>query len=235
MVQVVRFAHSGPAKAGPLTKRYKSTTNMENILQAQPKTESVAQNSLAQPRVTTSNPPIELRAEVLVQPKIHTIKLESETDWPTVIATALVGVAGILTTLLVGWFAHSVQRNQIKSNVANFRHAWQVQLREKISDFVAKIAILHYRKERDPHYFSTPDSDTEYSDLLKIKAAVSLMLDPKKDYAQELSSLMEQCNSLLKQGSIKDLNEKVNELGVKANEILELAWNDIKSDLGIGS
>ena len=173
------------------------------------------------------------RAEILMEPKVHTIKLESDTDWPTVIATTLVGVAGILTTLLVGWFAHVVQKNQIRSNTANFRHAWQNQLREKTSEFLAKIALMHYRSKRINNYFNTPDSDIEYSDLIKIQATIMLMLDSKKDYAKDINNLMEDCSATVKSGSAKELNKKVNELTTKANEILELAWNDIKNDLGV--
>lgn len=179
------------------------------------------------------NKTTEFRAELLVEPKTHTIKIESDTDWPTVIATTLVGAAGILTTILVGWFAHTVQKNQIRSNTANFRHAWQIQLRERMSDFLAKIAFMHYKKERTPNYFNTTDSDAEYSDLIKIQASIMLMLDPQKDYSKETNDLMNECIKALKDGTIEKLNQKANELTVKANELLELAWTDIKNDLGV--
>lgn len=60
------------------------------------------------------------------------------------------------------------------------------------------------------------------------------MLDPNKDYAKQINNLMDECNTLLKNSSIKELNTKINELTNKANEILELAWTDIKNDLGVG-
>lgn len=211
------------------TLNYEKTPNTEVTKVAPIKTEVANFKSPYQ-----ESKAIDIRAEVLVEPKAHTIRIESDTDWPTVIATSLVGVAGILTTLLVGWFAHAVQKNQIRSNTASFRHAWQIQLREKMSDFVAKIAILHYKSKRTKYYFDTPDSDIEYSDLLKIQATIMLMLDPNKDYAKQINNLMDECNTLLKNSSIKELNTKINELTNKANEILELAWTDIKNDLGVG-
>ena len=103
-----------------------------------------------------------------------------------------------------------------------------------MSEFLAKIAIMHYRSERTDNYFDTSDSDIEYSDLIKIQATIMLMLDPKKDYAKDINNLMEECSNTVKAGSIQELNKKVNELTTKASEVLELAWNDIKTDLGVG-
>ncbi|WP_406834039.1 hypothetical protein [Pseudomonas asiatica] len=175
----------------------------------------------------------ETKAEVLKSPEVLTVKLESETDWPVVVATALIGIASILATFLVGYFAYRVQQNQIKATAANFRHEWRSVLREKVAEYISKIAVIHYKVARDANYFDSVESDSEYGEVLRVQASISLMLNDKKQPERELVELMSACDEILKSGKMDELTSEVNKLGMKANEVLDKAWLKMKEDVGL--
>ncbi|HET6720413.1 MAG TPA: hypothetical protein VFH22_12235, partial [Rhodocyclaceae bacterium] len=60
--------------------------------------------------------------QIIVNPQPLKLNIETSTDWPTVMATFLVGIGSILITSMVGWLSFSSQRMQIRSNIANFRN-----------------------------------------------------------------------------------------------------------------
>lgn len=181
----------------------------------------------------TENSSVGLKSEVLQVPDAYTVNLVSSTDWPVVIATALIGLGSVLTTSLVGWYAYMAQRNQVKANAATYRNEWRTDLRGKVSDYISKIAMLHYKIERNKAYLNTPDSDAEYSEVLKVQAAIGLMLNERDEEDQKLSDLMGECDSILKYGSKKDLTAKLNEIADKANKVLDNAWQKMKQDIGL--
>lgn len=165
------------------------------------------------------------QAVTLVDGQKFTIKIDSDTDWPSVTATFAVGVA-------IAWFAYNTQKSQIRSSAANFRHTWQNDLRSNLAQFMSKIFLIHANIRKDPDFFSKPESDKLYSEILLVQATVELMLDSTKNYTKELTRLMEETIQTAKKTPDK-LNYVVHELNKKANEVLELAWQDIRKDLGL--
>ncbi|UPK86851.1 hypothetical protein [Pseudomonas sp. A2] len=175
----------------------------------------------------------ETKAEVIKSPSVLSVKLESETDWPVVVATALIGIASICATFLVGYFAYKVQQNQIKATAANFRHEWRSELREKVSEYISKIAIIHYKVDRDSGYLNSAESDSVYGEVIRVQASISLMLNHKKKLERELVELMVACDTILKSGKMAGLTSEVNKLNEKANEVLDTAWLKMKEDVGL--
>ncbi|VVN00449.1 hypothetical protein [Pseudomonas fluorescens] len=155
------------------------------------------------------------------------IKVETDTDWPAVGATFIVGIT-------IAWLATTTQRSQIRSNVANFRHDWQNSLRSKIAEFLGKLSLLHSKLETDPEFLSKSESDELYSEIVILQTSIELMLDRKKELSNELTRRMEELVRALKypKGN-EDLNELVNQIAGKASQVLEQAWQDIRADLGL--
>jgi hypothetical protein len=165
------------------------------------------------------------QAITLSEAQKYTVKIDSDTDWPAVTATLLVGVA-------IAWFAFNTQRSQIRSSVANFRHDWQNNLRTKIAEFLAKAILIESKMQADPEYLNKDISDEPYSELILIQSTIELMLDTKKQYTKTLTRAMEEIIQGLKDSS-PEINEHIHSLSTTASQVLEQAWQDIRKDLGL--
>jgi hypothetical protein len=171
-----------------------------------------------------------------IQLTIHqpaVIKIESETDWPLLGATIFVGVGSILITLVIGWLAVATQKSQIKSSTAHFRHDWQKELREKISEFIGKISFLHFQKRFSIEGSENPPSrENNLSEIVKLQVVIELMLDKKKESTTEFIQLMSDSITSLQENNPDNLSKTVTALTDKGNLILEQAWKDIRRDVG---
>ncbi|MEG9622081.1 hypothetical protein [Pseudomonas guariconensis] len=174
---------------------------------------------------TTENQKTQSSTLEISDKKTYTVKVENDTDWPAVIASLIVGAA-------IAWFAMKSQQNQTKANVANFRHDWQNNLRTKISEFISKVALIHFRLNSDPQFLNKPDSDHIFSELIFIQSNIELLLDSKKNSSLELTRTMEEIVQKLKDGE-DSLEALLNSLNRQANEVLEKAWQTIRKDLGV--
>lgn len=170
--------------------------------------------------------------QILVNPQPFKITAETSTDWPTVIATILIGVGSILTTIFVAWTAKISQRSQVRAAVANFRHGWQEKLRSTIARFIAITARIHYELQNNPDYLNSSESNREYSDLIENQISIKLMLDPVKDYSKEINITIEKIIKSLKSRDSIELNILVEKLTDTSSNLFEKAWQDIKNDLG---
>ncbi|TKJ80074.1 hypothetical protein PkoCFBP13504_19805 [Pseudomonas koreensis] len=173
-----------------------------------------------------SEKPVTTEAQTLASIAKSGIKIETDTDWPAVGATFIVGVT-------IAWLASTTQRSQIRSSVANFRHDWQVNLRTKISEFIAKLTLLHAKLSTDPEFLKSPASDELYSEIILLQCSIEMMLDRKKTLSNELTRLMEETIREIKKRDRSRMNELANDLSIKASEVLEQAWQDIRKDLGL--
>ncbi|MGH2421163.1 hypothetical protein ACRCF9_11700 [Pseudomonas canadensis] len=203
-----------PAQACPPAVPANDTTNKDQKISIE------INNSIPSPEKNTAT-----QSFTLSDNQKFVIKLESDTDWPSVIATFVVGVA-------IAWFAYNTQKSQIRSSVANFRHDWQNNLRSKIAEFMSKIYLLQAAAHENTKHSSSSEYTKLYSEILLIQATVELMLDLKKDYTKDLTRLMEDTIKIAKSDP-SELNRIVHELNLKANEVLEQAWQDIRKDLGL--
>lgn len=171
------------------------------------------------------------QSTMLIQPQPLKIELENSTDWPTVVATLAVGVGSIMTSLIVGWLSVVNQRTQVQSNIANFRHAWIQELRQFASRFISIAAKIKYQIQHDAKYLESERSNQIFSDLMETNAHIILMLDPKKDFAAELSNMMSDIINGLREADHGKIDQRVHDFALKSNEVLELGWQDIKRDL----
>ncbi len=170
-------------------------------------------------------------SQILISPQPLNIKVDTPTDWPTVIATLIIGVGSVLTTLLVGWLSHVNQRSQIRSSIASFRQSWVSELRETSAKFLASAAQLHLDIDTDNEYLSKSESNGQYSELIMLQSKIGLMLDKKHDNSSRLESLSEEIIKNIKANDTEKLNASANEFHSLMRDNLENAWQQIKRDL----
>ena len=173
-----------------------------------------------------------LTSQIKIDPQPLKLSVDTATDWPTVIATMMVGVGSILTTLLVGWLSHANQRSQIRSATANFRHGWQVDLRQTTARFLSVVAKIHFEYDTNPEYSNSKEANKDYSDLIENQAMIELMLDTSKDYTPAIIGHLEKIIQMLRSRDVSGLTEQSNKLTSRVNKVLEQTWDDIRRDLG---
>lgn len=193
-------------------------------------TEAATATKIQQPTeiLVSQSVPLEVRLQpisasiVLQEDKPLHLHVDTPSDWPSVFATLVVGVA-------VAYLAYAGQRNQIRSSTANFRAQWQAQLRDLIAEFIAIASgrlIAQIAAES-----SKSDIEGDYRRLVAIHATVLLMLDKKKPYTDKIRNAMEKVIENIAKGQEGVITEKFEELLNQTNEVLEQAWNQIKADL----
>lgn len=166
-----------------------------------------------------------------LSPQPIQLSVESSTDWPTVMATSFVGITGAFVALAVGAMAYLGQRNQVRAATANFRHGWQIELRELIAKFIAVTSRIHYELEANPDYLNSSESNIEYSTLIETRSKIELMLDRSKSYSKDIFKRLEGLISAVKKQEIDRIFELSEELLEIGNGVLEQAWRDIRDDL----
>lgn len=160
----------------------------------------------------------------MVSPNPLLLQVDTPTDWPTVV----VGIGGILITLLVGWLSYTTQRSQIRSNVANFRQSWAYELRDTSAKFLGCVAKLHWDIKSDQDFISTKDSNRQFSELIMLQSKIELMLDKKNI---ELGNLIEEIIVHLKANNAKNLTESINSFLSIMRDELDNSWQKTKNDL----
>jgi hypothetical protein len=65
-----------------------------------------------------------VKAELRIDPTPIALKVETATDWAAVLATALVGIAGILTAVVVALFTHKSAKQAAAATAAGIRNEW---------------------------------------------------------------------------------------------------------------
>jgi len=152
------------------------------------------------------------------------LKIDSPTDWPVAVVTPIV------IALAAAWFAFVNQRFQIRSTTANFRHSWQIELRSAVTSYIGTALEINMKCLRDVNFLNKPEAEPLISKLATSRAMIRVMLDKNKNYTNEIVKLMDQISDNLDdRGSIFD--EKITEFANKSQEVLEVAWGDIRRDL----
>lgn len=152
------------------------------------------------------------------------VEVDTPTDWPSVTATLLVGVA-------VAYFAWVSQRSQIRSSTAGYRHTWLQALRDAVLKFIAATSEINYKLKADPQFSAKPESDEIFRQLVTAQGAIHLMLDKKKRYTVEIEQAMLEVRNAIRAVDEDRIERAVVQFTNKAQEVLELAWQDMRRDL----
>ncbi|MYM98374.1 hypothetical protein [Duganella vulcania] len=162
--------------------------------------------------------------ELTISPKPLQIVVDTPTDWPATVITPLV------IAVVAAWFTWANQRFQVRSTTANFRHAWQAELRTTVTSYISAALEINMKCARDPDFLNKQEAEPLLTKITTTRATIRVMLDKEKSYTRELVDLMDEiADNIDDNGSIFD--EKITEFTNKAQEVLELAWIDIRRDL----
>lgn len=169
--------------------------------------------------------------ELMIQPQPIRLTVDTPTDWPSVLATAFVGLTGALVALSVGYMALIGQRNQIRAMRANFRHDWQRELKQLIGKIIVTSVRMKYELENDPDYLKKPDSNELFCNLVEARVGIEVMLDRAKQYTHEIIEIIDSLVKAAKTSDGDKLDEMANKLIVDSNKLIEQVWRDIRNDL----
>lgn len=167
-----------------------------------------------------------------IPPKIEIV---SEPD-PGVM---LIGVASILSSLVIGFFTYRVQKNQIRANAASLRNVWMEQLRVASAEFLQCVAIVINLLDQEE--FSSEDVAVMMSkkrDALFLQIKIKLYVGTKSQLAKEINSLSSKMlvdiNSFVKgKFSSSDLRDELSRLENLIVDQIEKAWGQAKKDLSL--
>jgi len=160
------------------------------------------------------------------------VHVSSDTD-PAVM---VLGLAGILSSIIIAFVTGRVQRNQTKANIANLRSSWLVDLRSAGSEYLQQCSryLQMFRSglpSNDPRY------DECYQQALILQIRMKLMLDKEGEVSRAIVENSDECLVMLK-GLAHSRNG--NAIGQKMGQIedllkdeLEAAWLDIKADFDL--
>lgn len=156
------------------------------------------------------------------------IQLDSPTDYLAIL------IVPLALAIAAGVFAMLTNRQQIKANTANYRHTWQLDLRNAIVSFLSAATQIKVRAMEDPLFVTKVEAEALRTQLLSAQWTVTLMLDTKKPYATELKDAMSELMDTVFSDTPMDgdANAKImKRLSKAARFALEQAWQDIRRDL----
>lgn len=183
---------------------------------------------VASPTAPTFTAPISgTQSQILVAPQPIKIEVDSPTDWVAVLLTPLA------LAIAAAVFAARTNRQQTRSNTANFRHTWQLDLRSALVSYIGAVHQMTLKAALNPRFPLSDEGEAIRNQLLSTQATVVLMLDTQKQYAKDLNAAMSETSN-----AIFDIPPDVPAAMVgmekvipAAKEALENAWKDIRRDL----
>lgn len=183
------------------------------------------------------------KTELRVDPAPITLKVETATDWPAVVATGLVGIAGIFTALVVGWFTHkgaqqaaaAMEKSALQAaaaTAAGIRNKWMQDLRNEAGDFYASVLDLVHAIQVGEGKLKTANGDAVKAfKMHKHRAVITMMLDASKPLVQRLIEVMDGIAKAISDGDNEKIIAGSFAFNAQATLLLEDAWQDIKNDL----
>lgn len=163
------------------------------------------------------------------------IHVDSDTDWPTVAPS----VAGVLVAFIVAVLSVKVQRNQIRSNISNFRHQWITELRNCSSEYLQSLYSMAIHLETKEDYFRSEVHIEDYGRLIVLSTRFEMLLSRDDTHTKEILELdqkvMDAIDNYQKGDGFKPVVGDINALKALVRKEVERAWCDIKSDVGVSS
>lgn len=163
------------------------------------------------------------------------VHLDNGTD----IGVVLIGVAGIITSAIVGYFSYRSQKNQIRANACNLRHHWINELRGIASEFLQLNSTITHRSLTDQDYDDSDEYYADYRRSLELHVKINLMVSSASVLGKRITTDAESLVELVKMvrfGLDDAANVAFNSLATLEKSVkqqLDEAWDDIKGDLGI--
>lgn len=161
------------------------------------------------------------------------LSIDTPTDWPVVGATVFVGIVGSIISYRIGAMASAGQKNQVLASQAAFRHEWQKDFKQLVGKFVSTSLRIKFELDSSKEYKT--ENKKEYNqlvcDLIECRALFEVMLDRSKSSSNDINNTAENIVQATVRGDMKVLERFLNEFIVLANNIVEKAWIDMRSDI----
>lgn len=161
--------------------------------------------------------------------KLH---VDTDTDWATVAPSA----AGVIVALIVAWLTVRVQRNQISSNLSNFRHQWMVELRLCVAEYLQSIVTRSVKNQNDKEWLGSSEDFELYRRIMVLTVQFELLLSRDDEVTSVIFELdnriMKMLYGLSPGDSSTPIIELVNQLKDLLRRELEKAWIDVQRDVG---
>lgn len=167
------------------------------------------------------------QSQLLVAPQPLRIEIDSPPDLVAVLITPLA------LAIAAGYFTVRTNRQQIRSSAANFRHTWQLDLRNALVSYIGTVHQLNVKGAVDARFPLSDAAEGLRTQLMSSQATIVLMLDTQKQYAQDLKSAMAETGNAVF-STPPDAAATLAGLGkvvTAAQVALETAWQDIRRDL----
>lgn len=169
----------------------------------------------------------------ILAPEPIQIKIDSATD-PGVV---LLGLGGIISSIVIAIFTYRVQRNQIKANVSNLRHHWRNELRDCAAEFLQKVTTIIRCTSQTNNFVKTAEGEGLLGDALRLQIKISLLLSGNSDLAQKITTastnIIKDAKKFKHGSSPESIAMEMANLETLVKEQLEVSWQDIQSDLGL--
>lgn len=189
-------------------------------------------------------------AEVSVPSQPIFLKVDIPTDYTAAVITPIVvGIAAVLITLLNHRNAiksteklqnlqlrstEKLLKLQLRSATANFRHAWSTDFRTFCAEYVGSVTQLYLRAYDTPDFVDSQAANEIIGVKVTAVASIRMMLDKSKSYTDEIRAIMAEIDREIDNPKFCDSETVMPLLRKfidKAQEVREVAWRDIKSDL----
>jgi hypothetical protein len=162
-----------------------------------------------------------------------TVYVSSDTDWIAFGPSA----AGVIVAILVAILTIGVQRNQIKSNISNFRHHWMVELRSAASELIQLMTLLANSVTMNQGYKKTPEYFENCSKASQLRAKIDLLLSRDDETSKKIMSAGLETLKKVSSASYQDDKDKILSYVSAYKHLLraelERAWGHTQEDLGI--
>lgn len=169
----------------------------------------------------------------VVTPEPILIKVDSGTD-PGVI---LIGIGGILSSLVIAVFTYRIQRNQIKSNVAQLRHHWRNELRDCSSEFLQKVSSVATGIVMSEDFLESGERSELLSSALRLQIKMNLLISKDGALERGISEISQEVlvgvRGLEYGESPEPIFTSMTQLEDMVKSQLEKAWGHIQDDLGV--
>lgn len=161
------------------------------------------------------------------------VYLETGTDW----GVAGPSIASVIVVLLVAVLSYNLQRNQIKANLSNFRHAWMKELRDCATELVESLFSMAIRIESDPDFQRSVERIVKHERIAALSSKFDMLLSRDDEDVEAISSLSQKIimdlNRLQYGDDSQPILDDMSSLMELIRKELENAWCDIQKDVGM--
>lgn len=177
------------------------------------------------------------RVGAAVQQIIASEPIQIKVDTGTDLGVLLLGLGGIISSIVIAFFTYKVQRNQIKASVSNLRHHWRNELRDCTAEFLQVLTTLMRSSLNDPNFINADQRYDLYDKAHRLQIKMSLLLSGDDPLTKRINALateaLRNANKLQYRGDCSLVVNNLTDFEILMQKQLEVSWTHIQVDLGL--